>query len=92
MSKNIIGIDLGTSTSCVAIYKNEKTETIPNEQGNRIIPSIVAFDKTLLVGDKAKTFLYKNLDQTITNVKRFIGRSYSEFEELIKKKRIKNLL
>ena len=89
MSKNIIGIDLGTSTSCVAIYKNEKTETIPNEQGNRIIPSIVAFDKTLLVGDKAKTFLYKNLDQTITNVKRFIGRSYSEFEELIKKKELK---
>ena len=89
MSKNIIGIDLGSSTSCVAIYKNGKPETIPNEQGNRIIPSIVAFDKTLLVGDKAKTFLYKNLDQTITNVKRFIGRSYSEFEELIKKKELK---
>ena len=62
MSKNIIGIDLGTSTSCVAIYRNGKPETIPNEQGNRISPSIVAFDKTLLVGDKAKTFLYKNLD------------------------------
>ncbi len=89
MSKNIIGIDLGTSTSCVAIYRNGKPETIPNEQGNRISPSIVAFDKTLLVGDKAKTFLYKNLDQTITNVKRFIGRSYSEFEELIKKKELK---
>jgi len=75
----VIGIDLGTTYSCVGIYKNGRVEIIPNDQGNRITPSYVAFtDEERLIGEAAKTQATINPTQTLFDVKRLIGRKYSE--------------
>ena len=75
-----IGIDLGTTYSCVAVWKNNRVEVIPNEQGHRITPSYVAFlnDGTRLVGDAAKNQAAQNPSGTIFDVKRLIGRNYND--------------
>ena len=74
----IVGIDLGTSNSCAAIWENKQLKLIKDERGNTSIPSIVAFDKKgTLIGYDAKIQQRKNPQNTITNVKRFIGRNYS---------------
>ncbi|CAI9298760.1 unnamed protein product [Lactuca saligna] len=74
-----IGIDLGTTYSCVAIWKHDRIEIITNDQGNRTTPSCVAFTNTeQLVGDGAKNQIAKNPANTLFNVKRLIDRRFSE--------------
>lgn len=75
-----IGIDLGTTYSCVALWKNGRVEVCPNEQGNRITPSYVAWsnDGSRLIGDAAKNQASSNPTNTIFDVKRLIGRKYSD--------------
>ncbi|KAF1984879.1 heat shock protein 70b [Aulographum hederae CBS 113979] len=77
----VIGIDLGTTYSCVGIMKNGKVEILVNDQGNRITPSWVAWtDDERLVGDAAKNQFASNPRRTVFDVKRLIGRKFEEKE------------
>ena len=83
----VIGIDLGTTYSCVGIFRNGSVEIIPNELGNRITPSVVAFtDDDRLVGEAAKNQAALNPKRTIYSVKRLIGRKYNDKEVQMDKK------
>ena len=77
MSK-IIGIDLGTTNSCVAVMEGGKPVVIPNSEGSRTTPSVVAFTKTgeRLVGEPAKRQAVTNADRTISSIKRHMGTDY----------------
>ncbi len=76
---NVIGIDLGTTYSCVGVYRKGQVEIIPNEQGNRITPSYVAWDdKERMIGDSAKNQATINPERTIFDVKRLIGRKFND--------------
>ncbi len=85
MSK-IIGIDLGTTNSCVAVMEGGDPVVIPNAEGNRTTPSVVAFSKSgeRLVGQVAKRQAITNPSNTVFSIKRFMGRKYSEVTEEMK--------
>ena len=82
----IIGIDLGTTNSCVAVLEGGEPVIIPNAEGARTTPSMVAFTKSgeRLVGAAAKRQAVTNPENTIFSIKRFMGRTYDEVEEEIK--------
>ena len=79
----VIGIDLGTTNSCVAVMEGQETVVIPNKEGARTTPSVVAFSKDgqRLVGQVAKRQAITNPEQTIFSIKRFMGRRHSEVTE-----------
>jgi molecular chaperone DnaK len=83
----IIGIDLGTTNSVVAIMDGKEPKVIVNEEGSRITPSVVAFDDKgeVLVGQTAKRQAVTNPENTIYSAKRFIGRRFEEVTEEIKR-------
>ncbi|MFH2055706.1 MAG: Hsp70 family protein, partial [bacterium] len=79
----VIGIDLGTTNSCVAVMEGGEAVVIPNQEGGRTTPSVVAFQENgeRLVGQIAKRQAIKNPENTIFSIKRFMGRRHSEVSE-----------
>lgn len=82
----VLGIDLGTTNSCMAIMEGGEPKVIPNREGHRTTPSVVAFTKNneRLVGQAAKRQAVTNPDRTIFSAKRFIGRRFNEVQNEIK--------
>jgi molecular chaperone DnaK len=82
----IIGIDLGTTNSCVAVMEGNESKVITNSEGQRTTPSVVAYTKKgeVLVGQPAKNQIITNSDNTVYSIKRFMGRRFSEVTREIK--------
>src|SRR6266851_5560077 len=82
----VIGIDLGTTNSCVAVMEGGEPKVIPNAEGNRTTPSVVGFTKTgeRLVGQVAKRQSVTNPANTVYSIKRFMGRRFNEVSEEMK--------
>ncbi len=83
----IIGIDLGTTNSCVSVMEGNEAVVIPNAEGKRTTPSIIAFVEggEIKVGDPAKRQAVTNPTKTIASIKRFMGHSFSEITEEAKR-------
>jgi molecular chaperone DnaK len=81
----VIGIDLGTTFSCVAVMERGQPVVIPNTEGSRTTPSVVAFGKERLVGTLARRQAIINPETTVYSIKRFMGRRYSEVGAEIKR-------
>jgi molecular chaperone DnaK len=81
-----IGIDLGTTNSVVAVMDGGEAKVIPNEEGSRTTPSVVAFTKNgeILVGQVARRQSTTNPENTIYSIKRFMGRRHNEIGEELK--------
>ncbi len=86
MANKVIGIDLGTTNSCVAVLEGKDPVVIPNQEGARTTPSVVAFTKEgeRLVGAAAKRQAVTNSENTIFSIKRFMGRRYNEVTDEMK--------
>src|SRR5262252_1189769 len=83
----VIGIDLGTTNSCMSVMEGGEPLVLENSEGRRVTPSVVAFTKTgeRLVGDAAKRQAVTNSRNTIYSIKRFMGRKFDEVQEEIKR-------
>src|SRR3979490_3130666 len=83
----VIGIDLGTTNSCMAVMEGGEPSVLENSEGRRITPSVVAFTKSgeRVVGDAAKRQAVTNSRNTIYSIKRFMGRKFEEVQEEIKR-------
>src|SRR5512141_525531 len=82
----VLGIDLGTTNSCMAVMEGGEPVVIPNAEGSRTTPSVVAFSKTgeRLVGQTAKRQAVLNPERTVNSIKRFMGRKFDEVKDEIK--------
>src|SRR4051794_5980912 len=80
--EKIIGIDLGTTNSVVSIMEGSDIKVIPNQEGNKLTPSVVAFTTKgeILVGEPAKRQAVTNPTNTVYSIKRFMGRRHNEVE------------
>jgi molecular chaperone DnaK len=85
--RKVIGIDLGTTNSCVAVMEGNEPVVIPNSEGRRTTPSIVAFlkDGERKVGDPAKRQAITNPAKTIASIKRFMGETFDKVQLEIKR-------
>src|SRR5512137_2336379 len=83
----VLGIDLGTTNSCMAVMEGGEPVVLENSEGRRVTPSVVAFTKTgeRLVGDAAKRQAVTNSRNTVYSIKRFMGRKFDEVQEEIKR-------
>ncbi len=83
----IIGIDLGTTNSCVSVMEGQEAVVIPNSEGKRTTPSIIAFVEggEIKVGDPAKRQAVTNPTKTVASIKRFMGQSFTETSAEAKK-------
>src|SRR3970282_168877 len=83
----VIGIDLGTTNSCMAVMEGGEPLVLENSEGRRVTPSVVAFTKSgeRVVGDAAKRQAVTNARNTVYSIKRFMGRKYREVEEETKR-------
>src|SRR3954465_2627193 len=83
----VLGIDLGTTNSCMAVMEGGEPLVLENSEGRRTTPSVVAFTKTgeRVVGDAAKRQAVTNARNTVYSIKRFMGRKFDEVQEEIKR-------
>jgi len=83
----VLGIDLGTTNSCMAVMEGREPLVLENSEGKRTTPSVVAFTKSgeRLVGDAAKRQAVTNARNTVYSIKRFMGRKFDEVQEEIKR-------
>src|SRR5665647_2600567 len=83
----VLGIDLGTTNSCMSVMEGGEPVVLENSEGRRVTPSVVAFSKNgeRLVGDAAKRQAVTNSRNTVYSIKRFMGRKFEEVQEEIKR-------
>src|SRR5919106_3970557 len=83
----VLGIDLGTTNSCMAVMEGGEPMVLENSEGKRTTPSVVAFSKTgeRLVGEAAKRQAITNARNTVYSIKRFMGRKFDEVQEELKR-------